>query len=283
MVATSFDYQKATSVEQAVSLLQQHDGEAKLLAGGHSLIPTMKLRLNSPALLIDVSKIEDLRGIREEDGHIVIGAMTTHYEIASSDLLAKKIPMFVEGAKAIGDIQVRNKGTIGGSLAHADPAADWPAVVVASGAKIKIHGPDGARTVDAGDFFTGFYTTAVGETDVLTSIQVPIPAKGSKSTYQKFPQPASRYALVGCAVQVTLDGNKVADCSIGFTGVSDAAFRDNNAEAALKGKALTDESIQAAADACAEGVDIMSDHFASEDYRKHLAGVFLKRALNTLK
>ncbi|PHN01690.1 FAD binding domain-containing protein [Flavilitoribacter nigricans] len=283
MVATSFDYQKATSVEQAISLLQSHDGDAKLLAGGHSLIPTMKLRLNSPALLIDVSKIEELRGIREEDGHIVIGAMTTHYEIASSDLLAKKAPMFVEAAKVIGDIQVRNKGTIGGSLAHADPAADWPAVVIASGAKIKIHGPDGARTVDADDFFTGFYTTAVGENDVLTSIHVPVPPKGSKSTYAKFPQPASRYALVGCAVQLTMDGNKVSDCSIGFTGVSDAAFRDSNAEAALKGKELSGESIQAAADACADGVDIMSDHFASEDYRKHLAGVFLKRALENLK
>jgi carbon-monoxide dehydrogenase medium subunit len=283
MVATSFDYQKATSVEEAISLLQQHDGEAKLLAGGHSLIPTMKLRLNSPALLIDVSKIEDLRGIREEDGHIVIGAMTTHYEIASSALLEEKIPMFSQGARAIGDIQVRNKGTIGGSLAHADPAADWPAVIVASGAKIKIHGPDGARTVDAGDFFTGFYTTAVGESDVLTSIHVPIPPAGSKSTYQKFPQPASRYALVGCAVQLTMDGDTVSDCSIGFTGVSDAAFRDSNAEAALKGKSLNDESIQAAADACAQDVDIMSDHFASEEYRKHLAGVFLRRALENLK
>lgn len=283
MVATSFDYKKASSVEQAIKLLQEHNGDAKLLAGGHSLIPTIKLRLNSPALLIDVSKIEGLRGIREEGGNIVIGAMTTHYEIASSKLIAEKLPMFSEAAKAIGDIQVRNKGTIGGSLAHADPAADWPAAIVASGAKIKIHGPDGARTVDAGDFFTGFYTTAVGENDVLTSIHVPIPAKGSKSTYQKFPQPASRYALVGCAVQLTMDGSTVSDCSIGFTGVSDAAFRDSNAEAALKGKKLTDESIQAAADACAQGVDIMSDHFASEDYRKHLAGVFLKRALEKLK
>lgn len=283
MVATSFDYKKASSVEQAIKLLQEHNGDAKLLAGGHSLIPTMKLRLNSPALLIDVSKIEDLRGIREADGNIVIGAMTTHYEIASSKLVGEKLPMFAEAAKAIGDIQVRNKGTIGGSLAHADPAADWPAAIVASGAKIKIHGPDGARTVDAGDFFTGFYTTAVGENDVLTSIHVPIPAKGSRSTYQKFPQPASRYALVGCAVQLMMDGNTVSDCRIGFTGVSDAAFRDGNAEAALKGKKLTDESIQAAADACAQGVDIMSDHFASEDYRKHLAGVFLKRALENLK
>lgn len=283
MVSTSFDYQKATSVEEAISLLQQHDGDAKLLAGGHSLIPTMKLRLNSPALLIDVSKIEDLRGIREEGDQIVIGAMTTHYEIVNSKVLAEKIPVVVQTAKAIGDIQVRNKGTIGGSLAHADPAADWPAAVIAAGAKIKIIGPDGARTVDADDFFTGFYTTAVGESDVLASIHIPIPPKGSKSTYQKFPQPASRYALVGCAVQLNMDGNKVSDCRIGFTGVSDAAFRDSNAEAALKGKALTDESIQAAADACAQGVDIMSDHFASEEYRKHLAGVFLKRALHSLK
>lgn len=283
MVSTSFDYQKATSVEQAVELLQQHNGDAQLLAGGHSLIPTIKLRLNSPALLIDVSKIESMRGIWEEDGQIIIGAMTTHYEIASSELLAEKVPMFVEAAKAIGDIQVRNKGTIGGSLAHADPAADWPAVVLAAQAKIHIHGASGARLVEAEDFFTGFYATAVGESEVLTDIHVPIPPKGSKSTYKKFPQPASRYALVGCAVQLTMEGNKVADCSIGFTGVSDAAFRDKGAEAALKGQKLEQEAIDAAADACAEGVDIMSDHFASETYRKHLAGVFLKRALEGLK
>lgn len=283
MVSTSFDYHRAASVEEAIGLLKQHNGDAKLLAGGHSLIPTMKLRLNSPAVLIDVSRIEQLRGIREADGHIVIGAMTTHHEIANSKLLAEKVPVIVETAKAIGDIQVRNKGTIGGSLAHADPAADWPAAVLAARAKVEIQGEQGKRTVAADEFFTGFYTTAVGETDILTAIHIPIPSKGSKSTYKKFPQPASRYALVGCAVQLSMDGGKVSDCSIAFTGVSDAAFRDSGAETALKGKALNAESIQAAAAACAEGVDIMSDHFASEEYRKHLAGVFLRRALEALK
>jgi len=282
MVSTSFDYQRANSVEEAVSLLQNHGGDAKLLAGGHSLIPAMKLRLNSPAVLIDVSRIASMRGIREQDGQIIIGAMTTHHEIANSDLLKAKIPVLAETAAAIGDIQVRNKGTIGGSLVHADPAADWPAAIIAADAQMHIHGSGGARLVSAADFFTGFYETAVGETDVLTDIHFPIPPAGSKSTYQKFPQPASRYALVGCAVQLTMNGDTVGDCRVGFTGVSDAAFRDTAAEDALKGKSLNADNIQAAADAAAEGVDIMSDHFASEEYRKHLAKVFLKRALEAL-
>lgn len=283
MVSTSFDYQRASTVEEAVKLLQDHGGDAKLLAGGHSLIPTLKLRLNSPGLLIDISRIDSMRGIREKDGQIIIGAMTTHYEIANSALLEEKIPMFTQAARLIGDIQVRNKGTIGGSLAHADPAADWPAVVLAAGAKIHIHGPAGSRLVDAADFFTGFYSTAVEEHDILTDIHVPIPPKGSKSAYHKFPQPASRYALVGCAVQATIEGGKVSDCRIAFTGVSDAAFRDSAAEDALRGNALDADHIKAAGEAAAEGVDIMSDHFASEEYRKHLAKVFLKRALESLK
>jgi carbon-monoxide dehydrogenase medium subunit len=282
MVSTSFDYQRADSIKDAIRMLQEHRGDAKLLAGGHSLIPAMKLRLNSPAVLIDVSRIDSMRGIREKDGQIIIGAMTTHYEIATSDLLAEKLPMLVAAAKVIGDVQVRNKGTIGGSLAHADPAADWPAVVLAGKAKMHIHGPSGERMVDADDFFTGFYATALGEDEILSDLHFPIPPKGSKSTYVKFAQPASRYALVGCAVQLSMDGSKVSDCSIGFTGVSDAAFRDSAAEEALRGKDLSADSIKAACDAAAEGVDIMSDHFASEEYRKHLAKVFLKRALDSL-
>lgn len=282
MVSTSFDYQRADSIQDAIKLLQEHDGDAKLLAGGHSLIPAMKLRLNSPALLIDVSRIESMRGIREENGQIIIGAMTTHYEIATSELLAEKLPLLVATAKVIGDVQVRNKGTIGGSLAHADPAADWPAAVLAGNAQLHLHGPSGDRMVSADDFFTGFYSTALEEDEILSDLHFPIPPAGSKSTYAKFAQPASRYALVGCAVQVQMNGDTVSDCSIGFTGVSDAAFRDTAAEAALKGKALNADNIKAASDAAAEGVDIMSDHFASEEYRKHLAKVFLKRALEAL-
>lgn len=282
MVSTSFDYQRADSIQDAIKLLQEHNGDAKLLAGGHSLIPAMKLRLNSPALLIDVSRIESMRGIREENGQIIIGAMTTHYEIATSKLLAEKLPLLVETAKVIGDVQVRNKGTIGGSLAHADPAADWPAAVLAGNAQLHLHGPSGDRMVSADDFFTGFYSTALEEDEILSDLHFPIPPAGSKSNYVKFAQPASRYALVGCAVQLQMDGNTVSDCTIGFTGVSDAAFRDTAAEAALKGKALNADNIKAASDAAAEGVDIMSDHFASEAYRKHLAKVFLKRALEAL-
>ncbi|MEZ4994518.1 MAG: xanthine dehydrogenase family protein subunit M [Saprospiraceae bacterium] len=282
MVSTSFDYQRADTVQEAIKLLQEHNGDAKLLAGGHSLIPAMKLRLNSPALLIDVSRIEAMRGIREKDGQIIIGAMTTHYEIATSELLANKLPMLVAAAKVIGDVQVRNKEGPLAEVWHADPAAELACGCLAANAQLHIHGPSGERMVSAGDFFTGFYSTALEDDEILTDLHFPIPPKGSKSTYVKFAQPASRYALVGCAVQVSMDGDSVSDCSIAFTGVSDAAFRDTAAEDALRGKALNADSIKSAADAAAEGVDIMSDHFASEEYRKHLAKVFLKRALESL-
>jgi carbon-monoxide dehydrogenase medium subunit len=274
MIPSSFSYQKANSVEEAIKALSSPD--AKLLAGGHSLIPTMKLRLNSPAALVDIGSIATLRGIKEAGTEIIIGAATTHQEIASNKTIQSKLPLFAAGAASIGDVQVRNKGTIGGSLAHADPAADWAAVVLAADATIAVQGSKGARKIKATEFFQGMFSTSLQAGEIITAIHVPVVA-GSKSAYLKFAQPASRFAIVGCAVMKS--GDKV---NIAFTGVSSHAFRDAGAEKVLAGKKLDAASIEAASKAAAEGMSILSDHYASEKYRKHLAKVYLKRALTAV-
>ncbi|MEK6783235.1 MAG: xanthine dehydrogenase family protein subunit M [Bacteroidota bacterium] len=271
MIPSSFSYQKVNSVEEAIKALS---ADSKLLAGGHSLIPTMKLRLNTPGKLVDIGAIASLRGIKESGSEIIIGAGTTHQEIASSKIVLSKLPMFAQGAASIGDVQVRNKGTIGGSLAHADPAADWAAIVLAADATIAVQGSKGSRKIKATDFFKGMFTTALNEGEIITAVHVPVSA-GSKSVYLKFPQPASRFAIVGCAVMKTTDDN----INIAFTGVSQCAFRDKAAEKVLAGKKLDASSIEAAAKVTVEGITILSDHYASEKYRKHLAKVYLKRAL----
>ncbi len=275
MIPTTFEYTKATTVADAIAALGNGDG--KILAGGHSLVPALKLRLNQPERLVDISQIAELRAIREENGGLVIGAAATHNDIATNPLVRSKLPMFAESAGQIGDVQVRNRGTIGGSLAHADPAADWSAVVLAAGATIAVQGPKGARKIAASDFFTGIFMTALAEDEIITAIHVPVVA-GARATYQKFAQPASRFALVGCAAQRTPDGQ----VHIAFTGLSDTPHRDHAAEAAVSGKPLDAAAIAAAAAAAGEGVSINVDHYASEKYRKHLAKVYLKRALEAI-
>ena len=264
MIPSAFDYERATSIDDAIAALSS---DSKILAGGHSLLPAMKLRLNQPSKLIDITRIDSLKGIKEEDGEIVIGAAATHAEIATDSLIREKLPFFAEAASMIGDMQVRNYGTIGGSLAHADPAADWPALVLASDASIEVQGKSGKRRIKSTDFFTGLFSTALNDGEIITAIRVPVPAEGTKTSYQKFSQPASRFAIVGCAVMKEPDGKT----NIAFTGVSDAAFRDAAAEAA--------SSIDDAVNVAAEGISVLSDHFASEEYRKHLAKVYLKKAL----
>jgi aerobic carbon-monoxide dehydrogenase medium subunit len=269
MIPSSFEYKRANSVEEAIGLLSE--GYAKVLSGGHSLIPTLKLRLNSPDSLVDIAKISSLKGIKIEENNLVIGSTTTHQEIATSNLVKQHFALLSEGAGAIGDVQVRNKGTLGGSLAHADPSADWPALVLAADATIEVQGVGGKRTIKADDFFTGFFATALEEDEIITAIHFPIPETGTKSTYQKFVQPASRFAIVGCAI-VKQPSGKVR---VAFSGVSDNAFRDSAVENAVSsGKSNEDSALSAA-----EGVSIMSDHYASEEYRKHLAKVYAKRAL----
>jgi len=282
MIPSEFQYYRAGSVKEAIDLLSEKGPDAKILAGGHSLLPAMKLRLNNPAVLIDIGSIPDLSYIREEDGNLIIGAGTTHGELAASQLIGDSIPMLAETAATIGDLQVRNKGTIGGSLAHADPAADWPAALLAADAEIVINGASGSRAVAVVDFFKGLFTTDLGESEIITEIRVPRPPENTLSTYLKFEQPASRFAIVGCAAMVTRNNGACENVRVAFTGVSATPFRDSRVEQALEGKALDEETINAACDNAATGVDVMSDHFASQEYRSHLAKVFAKRALNTI-
>lgn len=263
MITYPFQYKRASSVAEAVTLLAEG---GKALAGGHSLIPSMKLRLNAPDTLVDIGRIAELKSISMDGNELVIGAGATHAQIADSELVKEHIPMFAKGAGHIGDPSVRYRGTIGGSLAHADPSADWPAMVLAADATLVVTGPNGDRSLHSTEFFTGLFSTALEEGELLTQIRVPV-SPGSKSVYEKFAQPASRYAIVGCAVVKSADGK----VNVAFSGVSEAPFRDTAAEESLNSG---QEVAQAAA-----GQSIMSDNYASEKYRLHLANVYLKRAL----
>jgi aerobic carbon-monoxide dehydrogenase medium subunit len=273
MIPVAFDYKKAKTVDEAIAALAGTDG--KILAGGHSLIPALKLRLSHPSKLIDITGIASLKTIKETEGEIVIGATCTHAEIAGNKLIKRNFHFIVKGASLIGDLQVRNYGTIGGSLAHADPAADWPAMVLVSDASIEVQGRQGKRKIKATEFFKGLFSIELQENEIITAIHIPVPPAGTKTSYHKFIQPASRFAIVGCAVMRFPDGRT----NIAFTGVSDYAFRDRSAEQAVSGKELNETSIIAATNAALQGVRIASDHFASTDYRKHLAKVYLKKAL----
>lgn len=268
MIPAPFEYKRAQTVEEAIEWLGQYGDEAKVLAGGHSLIPSMKLRLSRPAVLVDIGRIEALRGIREEGDVLAIGANTTHVDIASSPLVAEHANVLSQAAASIGDVQVRNVGTIGGSLAHADPAADYPAAVLASEAVIVVQGPRGKREVRAEDFFVGMFTTALEEQEIIVEVRVP---KGSNGVYLKFKQPASRFALVGVAA--VKRGDRV---HVGITGASDTPYRATAVE-----QAYLQEGVEAAKYA-AEGVEMLEDHFATATYRAHLARVLTRRALEAL-
>jgi aerobic carbon-monoxide dehydrogenase medium subunit len=280
MPATAFEYHAPTTLQEALSLLTQYGGEAKILAGGHSLLPIMNLRLAQPKALIDIGKIAGLSGIREENGTIVIGAMTTHYLLESSSLLKQKVPILPETAAVIGDVQVRNRGTIGGSIAHADPAGDLPAAAVALDMQLKAIGPRGERTLKAREFFVDILTTALQPDEILTEIRVPVFAPRTGSAYEKFPNPASRYAIVGAAAVVTTDANGVCQkASVGLNGISGKPVAAVGVEQALVGKRLNDQSIQESAAKAADGLELLGDIFASAEYRAHLARVYTKRAL----
>lgn len=277
MIPAAFEYEKVKTVDEAIAALSNDD--TKILAGGHSLIPAMKLRLSRPAKLVDIGGITTLKDIKEEDGEIVIGAAATHADIMYHNLIRQHLPLYTEGAALIGDMQVRNYGTIGGSLAHADPAADWPAMVLAAEASIEVQGSNGSRRIPATEFFTGLFATALQPNEIITAIRIPIPPNGTKSTYQKFRQPASRFALAGCAVMRYADGKT----NIAFTGVGEKAFRDTGAEQAISGKPIDDATIAAAVSAALQNISVLGDHYASIPYRTHLAKVFLKKALIAVK
>ena len=279
MIPGSFEYFAPTALDEALSLLQEYGDDAKVLAGGHSLIPTMKLRLAEPAVIIDIGGIGGLKGISESGGKLVIGALTTHHELESSDVVQQRVPLLVQTAGEIGDVQVRNKGTIGGSLAHADPAADWPATILALDADLQIAGPNGERTVKATDFFQGLYETDLGDDEILTAIHVSIPDANTKGTYLKLHQVASGFALTGVAVVLTKSGDTCQSVAVGITGVSDAPYRASGVESALTGAALTGGNIAAAAARAADGITALEDIHASEAYRQNLAQVYTRRAI----
>jgi carbon-monoxide dehydrogenase medium subunit len=280
MFPAAFEYHRPSSVQEAVALLEQSGGDAKVLAGGHSLLPLLKLRLAEPRALIDIGRLPGMTGIQSQGGELVIGSLTTHATIATSDAVKQAAPLLAEAANVIGDQQVRNRGTIGGSLAHADPAGDFPAVILALEAQIKAVGPNGERTIPATDFFVDMLTSALGESEILTEIRVPALPSGAGTAYLKMDHPASHYALCGVAAIVQLGAGTVQDVRVGVTGVGPKAYRATGVEHALRGQQASAEAVEQAAQHAADGIDALGDIHASTEYRSHLARVFAKRALN---
>lgn len=275
MIPAYFDYHRPSSLDEAIRLLAQNQ-DAKVLAGGHSLLPAMKLRLAQPKALVDLGRITDLSYIRQSGDRIAIGAMTTHFQIESSELLRDKCPLLPEVAAHIGDPQVRNRGTIGGSVVHADPAADWPAAILALDAELDVAGPRGRRTVRAQDFFIDIMQSAVQADEILCEIRVPVTSRSV--AYAKFAQKASGFAIVGAAVVIN---SKAGSVQIGITGVSAKAYRATAVEKELNGKPLTPEAVRAACSKAADSIDPLNDIHASAEFRAHLAGVFCQKALQS--
>ena len=275
MIPSAFDYHCATSVEEAIALKQQAGGDARFIAGGHSLIPLMKLRLAEPSTLVDISRIPGLSGVSEEGGRISVGALTTHAELESDALLLQAAPVVAEAASEIGDQQVRNRGTIGGSLAHADPAADLPAVVVALDATIHIAGAGGARSVAASDFFRGLFEVDLAEDELITSVSFDRP---SRAAYAKLRHPASHFAIVGVAASLTVEDGVCTGARVAVTGASTHAHRLGAVEDALTGSSLGGDAIAAASDA-ADIAEVNSDLSGSEAYRRVMTRVFTGRAI----
>jgi len=277
VISTPFEYVRATSLDDALAKLGAANGEGKLIAGGHSLVPLMKLRLSEPKVLIDIGRIPGLSGISTKNDSIEIGAGTVHHDVASSALLQKACPMLAEAAAEIGDPQVRNRGTLGGSLAHADPSADYPAVMLALDAEIHIKGPGGARVVKAHDFFQAMFTVDLAADEIITAVRFK-PVKSA--AYAKLHQRASHFAIVGVAAALDVSKGVIQSARVGLTGASSHATRLTDVEQALAGKPLSKDSFEAAARAAGKDLaDINSDLHASEDYRRAMIPVFTKRAL----
>lgn len=277
MIPTAFDYERATSLEDALARLSAAGGQGKVIAGGHSLLPLMKLRLSEPRRLVDIAAIAELRGIREMADTIAIGATTTHHEVATSQLLLRLCPVVAEAAGTIGDQQVRNRGTIGGSLAHADPSADLPAVMLALDAELQLAGPDGRRAVRAQDFFTDLFTVDLGDGELITAVRFK-PTR--KAAYAKLYQRASHYAIVGVAAALEVQGGTIGSARIGLTGAGSHARRLTAVEQALEGRPASDETIEAAAQHAGVALeDVNADIHASEEYRREMVAVFARRAL----
>jgi len=278
MIPAAFDYAAPTSLDEAVALLQQHGDDAKILAGGHSLLPLMKLRLAAPALLVDLAQIPDLSYIRDQGDHVAIGAMTTYVELEDSEVLQRRIPLLVEATGMIGDPQVRNRGTLGGAMAHADPAGDMPVVVSALGGSVIAHGPNGDRTIDVADFFQDIFTSALEPDEIITEVRVQAHDNPAQN-YQKFRRRMIDWAIVGCAVNVVRSNGSIGSASIALTNVGPTPMRAPAAEQALQGQPANTDSVRQAAELADQGLEPSADLNASTAYKKHLVRVMTRRAL----
>jgi carbon-monoxide dehydrogenase medium subunit len=281
VIPASFDYIRATSVDEAVAALAEHGDEAKILAGGHSLLPIMKLRLAYPEVLVDIGRVDELKGVSEVDGMLAIGAATTHLDVLSDDLVRRHCTILADVTRKIGDPQVRHRGTIGGAVAHGDPAGDLPAVLLALDAQMVAQGPDGRRTIAAADFFVDYLETTLDEGEVLVEVRVPKLGDGWTGSYEKFSRVAQAWAIVGSVALVRRDNGSFADVRVGLTHMGSVPVRATATEESLTGGPAQADAIAAAAAKADEGTEPPSDQNAKPDYRRHLAQVLTRRALES--
>jgi carbon-monoxide dehydrogenase medium subunit len=277
MFPAKFAYAAPSSLQEALGLLE--DPDAKVIAGGHSLLPLMKLRLAQPKLLVDIGRIPGLAYVRSENGVLAIGAMTTYRQIESSPEVHQRAPVLAEAAQEVGDPQVRAKGTLAGALAHADPAGDLPAVALALGGVVRAVGSAGERDIDLDGFFVDMLTTSLQEREIIREVRLNAQPAGAGGAYQKFDQPASHYALTGICAVISMRGGSIASARIGVTGVGPKAYRPTAVEQALVGKPAEEEAVKAAVQSVADGIDVQGDIHASPEYRAHLARVLTRRAV----
>jgi carbon-monoxide dehydrogenase medium subunit len=281
MIPAAFDYAAPASIEEALALLAEHGDDAKIIAGGQSLLPVLRLRLNAPEFVIDLGKIEGLRGVREDGDALVIGAMTTHSAVASDPLVAQHAALIGKAVATVADAQVRNRGTFGGALAHADPAGDVGAPALALGAQFVIVGQGGAtRTVDAADFFVDLFETAIAEDELLTEVRIP-KHTGWGAHYEKFVRIAQQWSIVAVAAAVRAEGGTIAEARVALTNMGSTPLRATSVEQALQGQPATDEAVRAAVAAVADGTNPPTDLNGDAEYRKHLAQVLTRRAVLT--
>ena len=278
MIPSKFDYVKPSSVADAITALRDGGDDAKILAGGQSLIPVLRLRLAAPSVLIDLGGIPELRGIREDGDRIAIGAMTSYYDVIRDDLVKQHVTLLAQATETVADNQVRHRGTLGGSLAHADPAGDLGAVALALDAELVIAGADGTRAVPASEFFLDYFTTAIGETEILTEIRFP-KYTGWGSHYEKFNRTAQAWSMVAIAAAIRVDGGSIAEARVGLTNMGTTPIRATGVEQALVGQPATADAVRAAAEHVTEGTAAPSDADAAADYREHLAKVLTGRAV----
>jgi carbon-monoxide dehydrogenase medium subunit len=278
VIPAQFDYLAPTSVEEALAALARHGDDAKIMAGGQSLLPVLRMRLNAPEMVIDLGKIESLRGIRDEGDVLVIGAMTQHSVVASDPLVAEHAALISKAVEHLADVQIRHRGTFGGALAHADPAGDLGAPVLALGAEFVIAGSGGTRTVSADDFFVDLFETAIGEDEILTGVRIP-KHTGWGAHYEKFVRVAHQWPIVAVAATVRVEGGTIAEAKVGLTNMGSTPIRARSVEQALAGQPASDEAVRAAASHAAEGTNPPSDLNGDADYRRHLATVLTRRAV----